>query len=143
MSGPVFRPHLIGLQPDRHLLILTVHHIVADGWSMGVLVQEIATLYEAFAQGQESPLPELPVQYADYAVSQREWLQGEVLEEQLSYWREQLSGAPAVLGLPADHVRPAVKSYRGARERLELSAELTAALKGLSREQGVTFRFLA
>src|SRR6185503_5537677 len=136
--GPLLRTKLLRLAEDEYVALVTMHHIISDGWSMGVLVQEIATLYQAFSQGQPSPLPELPVQYADYAVCQREWLQGEVLEEQLGYWREQLSGAPAVLGLATDHVRPAVKSYRGGAERLELSAGLTAGLQALSREQGVT-----
>ncbi len=137
-NGPLLRARLLRLGVEEHVLLLTMHHIISDGWSMGVLVREVGALYEAFAQGLPSPLTELAVQYADYAVSQREWLQGEVLEEQLGYWREQLSGAPAVLGLPADHVRPAVASYRGERETLELSAELTAGLKAVSREQGVT-----
>ncbi|MEK6283902.1 MAG: amino acid adenylation domain-containing protein, partial [Acidobacteriota bacterium] len=136
--GPLLRANLLRLAEDEHVALFTMHHIISDGWSMAVLVQEIVTLYQAFSRGQPLLLPELPVQYADFAKSQREWLQGEVLEEQLSYWREQLSGAPAVLGLPTDHVRPAMKSHRGARERLELSAELTVALKALSREQGVT-----
>ena len=137
-TGPLLRVKLLRLAEDEHVALLTMHHIISDGWSMGVLVHELATLYQAFSLDQPSPLPELPVQYADYAMSQREWLQGEFLAEQLGYWREQLSGAPAVLGLPVDHVRPAVKSYQGAHERLVLSAELTAALKALSREQGVT-----
>ncbi|HKU77526.1 MAG TPA: amino acid adenylation domain-containing protein, partial [Pyrinomonadaceae bacterium] len=137
-TGPLLRVTLLRLSADEHLLLLTMHHIISDGWSLGVLVREVGVLYRAFTEGLASPLPELPVQYADYTVWQREQLTKESLAEQLSYWREQLSGAPAVLELPADHMRPAVKSYRGARERLELSAELTAALEALSREQGVT-----
>ncbi|HKU72542.1 MAG TPA: non-ribosomal peptide synthase/polyketide synthase, partial [Pyrinomonadaceae bacterium] len=138
VHGPLLRATLLRLAEEEHVALFTMHHIISDGWSMGVLVQEIATLYQAFSLGQPSLLPKLPVQYADFALSQRAWLQGEVLEEQLSYWREQLGGAPGVLGLPTDHVRPAVKSYRGAHERFALSAELTAALKAMSREQGVT-----
>src|SRR6185369_11637025 len=137
-TGPLLRATLLRLAAEEHILLLTMHHIISDGWSLGVLVREVGALYRAFSEGSASPLPALPVQYLDYAVWQREQLTSEFLAEQLSYWREQLSGAPAVLGLPTDHVRPAVKRYRGARERLELSAELTAALKALSREQGVT-----
>src|SRR4029077_13356825 len=91
----------------------TMHHIVSDGWSLGVLVKEVAALYEAYAQGHESPLEDLRIQYADFAVWQREWLSGEVLSEQLSYWQEQLRDAPPVLELPTDRPRPAVQSFRG------------------------------
>ena len=136
-TGPLLRATLLRLAAEDHILLLTMHHIISDGWSMGVLVREVGALYRAFSEGSASPLPALPIQYADYAVWQREQLTNEFLAEQLDYWREQLSEA-AVLGLPADHVRPAVKSYRGAREHFALSAELTAALKTLSREQGVT-----
>ena len=87
------------------MLLCTIHHIVADGWSMGILIKELTSLYEAFSQGKPSPLPDLTIQYADYAHWQREWLQGEVLERQLSYWKQQLAGAPAVLELPLDHAR--------------------------------------
>src|SRR5262249_4410958 len=137
-TGPLLRARLLRLAAEEHVLLVTLHHIISDGWSTGVLVREVGALYEAFAQGLPSPLAELPVQYADYAVSQREWLQGEVLEEQLRYWREQLSGAPAVLALPTERVRPAVPSYRGERETVGLSTALTAGLKELSRAQGVT-----
>ncbi|WP_411704655.1 non-ribosomal peptide synthetase, partial [Edaphovirga cremea] len=137
-TGPLLRARLLRLSAEEHMLLLTMHHIVSDGWSMGVLVREVGALYQAFTEGLASPLPELTIQYADYVLWQREHLTDERLEEQLTYWREQLSGAPAELGLPTDRVRPAVKSYRGARERLELSAELTGALKALSRELGVT-----
>jgi len=111
---------------------------VSDGWSMGLLVREVAALYKAYQEGQESPLEELAVQYADYAVWQREWLAGEVLEGQLEYWRRQLAGAPAVLELPTDRPRPLVQSYRGATSEFRLGAELTTALKELSRRSGVT-----
>ena len=114
-----------------------MHHIVSDGWSLGVLVKEVGALYEAYSQGDESPLAELRLQYADYAVWQRGWLQGEVLEQQLSYWLEQLAGVP-VLELPVDHVRPAVQSYRGATQSLVVGKEVLAELKELSRREGVT-----
>ncbi|MGB7951165.1 MAG: amino acid adenylation domain-containing protein [Candidatus Binatia bacterium] len=136
--GPLFRATLVRLGEDDHVLVLTVHHIVADGWSMAVLNGELAVLYEAFRHSEPSPLSELPIQYADYAVWQREWLQGEVLDGQVSYWKKQLEGAPAVLDLPTDRPRPAVQSYRGARSSFELSKELTEQLKALSRKENAT-----
>ncbi|MFL6199847.1 MAG: amino acid adenylation domain-containing protein [Thermoanaerobaculia bacterium] len=114
-AGPVLRSTLLRLAPAEHALLLCVHHIAADGWSLGIMVQEIAALYRA------STLPELPVQYADFAVWQREWLQGEVLERQLSYWRKRLEGAPR-LDLPTDRPRPAVQGFRGALETLRQPA---------------------
>ena len=104
---------------------------------MGVLIREVAALYEAYSQGEESPLTELPIQYGDFAVWQRDWLQGEVLERQLGYWRGQLGELP-VLELPADRARPALQSYEGASVGFRLSAEVSAGLKELSRREGVT-----
>src|SRR5262249_49669939 len=100
--GPALRAHLLELDAQEHVLLLSMHHIVSDGWSMGVLVRELSALYEASVVGRESPLPELPVQYADYAEWQRTWLSGEELERQLDYWRERLTDLPP-LNLPADH----------------------------------------
>ena len=137
-QGPLLRTTLLRLGEEDHILLLAMHHIVSDGWSGGVLFQEITALYEAFSTGKPAPLPELPVQYADYAVWQRGWLQGEVLEKQLSYWRERLSGAPPVLELPTDHPRPAVQSFRGARQSVMLSKSLTEALRTLSQREGAT-----
>ncbi len=137
-QGPVFRTTLIRLGEDDHVLLLAMHHIVSDGWSIGVLYRELAVLYEAFSRSQPSPLSELPIQYADYAVWQREWLKGAQLERQLSYWKKQLEGAPGVLNLPTDRPRPAVQSYRGARRSIELSKELTEGLRALGREEGAT-----
>jgi Condensation domain len=137
-KGPLFRSQLLRLGEDDHVLLLTMHHIVSDGWSMGVLHRELSVLYEAFSRSQPSPLPELSIQYADYAVWQREWLQGEVLESQLSYWKKQLGGIPAVLDLPTDRPRAAVQSHRGGRQTIELAKELTEGLKALSRKEGVT-----
>ncbi|HEV8722247.1 MAG TPA: amino acid adenylation domain-containing protein [Candidatus Binatia bacterium] len=136
--GPLFRTTLLRLGEQDHVLLLTMHHVVSDGWSMGVLHRELSELYRAFISAQPSRLPELPIQYADYAVWQRQWLQGEVLDRQLSYWRKQLEGIPAVLNLPTDRPRPAVQSFRGKRQTVELSKELTEGLKALSRKQGVT-----
>ena len=109
------------LEEEEHVLLSTIHHVAADGWSTGIFFRELGALYEAFSQGRPSPLPELPLQYADYAVWQRGWLQGDVLDRQLTYWKERLAGAPAVLELPTDHAHPAVQSYQGAKERLTLS----------------------
>ena len=133
----MLRVKLLRLSDEEHVVLLTMHHIVSDGWSMGVL-KEVATLYEAYSQGAESPLPELPMQYADFAVWQRGWLQGEELERQLAYWREQLGGELPRLELPTDRERPAVPSYRGAQLGFRLSPEVSAGLKELSRREGVT-----
>ena len=137
-TGPLLRAGLIRLSAEEHIAALMMHHIISDGWSIGALVKEVRALYEAYSTGKESPLAELPIQYADYAVWQREWLQGAVLDEQLSYWRRQLRDAPAVLELPTDRPRPRVQSYRGAHEMFEVSAGLTNELKALCRREGVT-----
>ena len=136
--GPLFRTSLLKLGEEEHVLLLTMHHIVSDGWSMGVLMRELETLYNAFHNDQPSPLPELPIQYADYAVWQREWLQGETLQRQIAYWKEHLGGAPALLELPADRPRPPVQSFRGAVQRAGLTAALTQGLKGLGQREGAT-----
>src|SRR5215510_12261349 len=136
-SGPLIRAKLIRLAEDQHMLMVNMHHIVSDGWSMEVIIGELARLYQAFTQGQESPLPELEIQYADYAVWQRGWLQGEVLEIQLQYWKEKLDGV-AVLELPTDRARPAVAGDQGASESFRWSEELTTGLRRLSQREGVT-----
>ena len=136
--APLLRVWLLRRSAEEHVLLCTVHHIISDGWSMGLLVREVAALYGAFAGGTDVPLPELTVQYADYAVWQREWLQGSVLEEQISYWREQLAGAPTVLELPTDRPRPVMQSFAGTLHRFELSRELSEQLNALSRREGVT-----
>ncbi|HEX5707564.1 MAG TPA: condensation domain-containing protein, partial [Pyrinomonadaceae bacterium] len=137
-EGELLRVKLIKLGDTEHVAVMTVHHIASDGWSMGILTRELAALYDAFTQGEPSPLPELPVQYADFAVWQREYLSGEVLEEQLSYWRKQLAGAPPVLELPTDRPRPAVQTFRGAKHPINLTRELTAELKALGQREGAT-----
>ncbi len=137
-AGPLFRLRLFRLGEQEHVLAVTLHHIISDGWSLGVLTRELGALYTADLRGEPSPLPELAVQYADYAAWQREWLQGEVLEEQLSYWRRQLAGAPPVLELPADRARPPVQSHRGSRVSMQLDAETTRMLKALSRRHNTT-----
>ncbi|MFL6284301.1 MAG: amino acid adenylation domain-containing protein, partial [Pyrinomonadaceae bacterium] len=137
-EAPLMRAQLLRLSEEEHVALFTMHHIVSDGWSMGVLVKEVAALYEAYSRGEESPLPELPIQYADYAVWQRQRLQGEVLDAQMSYWRGQLGGELPILNLPTDRPRPAVQSHRGAHEVVKLPVELAEALKELSRREGAT-----
>lgn len=136
--GPLVRTTLVRLGQEDHVLLLTMHHIISDGWSVGVLFRELGTLYEAFSQNKLSPLRELPIQYADYAVWQREWMQGEVLDEQLRYWRERLGGELPVLELPTDRPRPAVQSFRGTFRHVALPKELSARLKEFSQREGAT-----
>ncbi len=136
-AGPLLRATLLRLGDDEHVLLLTMHHIISDGWSMGVLVSEVGIFYEAFATGRPSPLPELSIQYADYAVWQREWLQGAVLEKQLDYWKQQLGGAET-LQLRTDRERPAVRMYRGARCAFELPEEVSQQAKALGQREGAT-----
>lgn len=133
----LLRAKLLRLDTDEHVLVLVIHHIVFDGWSLGVFIQELATLYEAFAIALPSPLSELSIQYADFALWQRQWLQGEVLETQLAYWKQQLADLP-VLQLPTDRPRPVVQTFRGAVEFLMLPKSLTEALKALSQGSGVS-----
>ncbi|HVG07687.1 MAG TPA: amino acid adenylation domain-containing protein, partial [Thermoanaerobaculia bacterium] len=135
--GPLWRATLLRLSEGEHLLLLILHHTVTDGWSMGVFARELSAIYEAFAGGLLSPLPELPIQYADFARWQREWMSGAVLEGQLAYWRRQLEGAP-VLELPSDRPPPRVRASRGASQSLELSRPLAVRLEELARREGVT-----
>jgi amino acid adenylation domain-containing protein len=137
-TGPLLRVTLLRLADDEHVALFTMHHIVCDGWSVAVLVRELSALYGAYVEGRESPLEELPIQYADYAVWQRGWLRSGGLEKQLAYWRRQLDGAPPVLELPTDRPRPAVPGGRGARQSFTLGRELTDALSALSRQEGAT-----
>lgn len=133
-TGPLLHLKLLTLQETEAILLLMLHHIVADGWSLGVLLRELGTLYAAFSLGQPSPLPELPIQYADFAQWQRQWLQGNVLESQLAYWRQQLKQMP-VLELPSDRSRPPVPTYRGATQPFALSQPLTQAIEVLSQQE--------
>jgi amino acid adenylation domain-containing protein len=137
-TGPLLRVTLLRLAPDRHLELLTLHHIVADGWSLGVLAREIETLYASFSAGLPPALPDLPMQYADFAVWQRRTLAGDVLDRLLAWWTDRLAGAPTVLELPADHPRPAVRTARGARVESLLPEALATDLRGLSRKRGTT-----
>ncbi len=135
--GPLLRVKLVRLEEREHVLLANMHHIISDGWSSAIMVREFSQLYQAYVQGKESPLPELNVQYADYAVWQREWLQGEVLEKQLTYWRQQLAGLEP-LDLPADHARPVVMRQWGASTAFSVGKVLSAKLNELSRQKGVT-----
>ncbi|NOK15149.1 non-ribosomal peptide synthetase, partial [Corallococcus exercitus] len=126
------------LGQDSHLLLVTMHHIVSDGWSMGVLVREVAAFYEAFSAGRAPTLAPLPVQYADFAMWQRGWLQGEALDAQLGYWKQQLSGAPSALDLPTDRSRPPVQSRRGATVDVHIPSQVSQALKALAQGEGAT-----
>jgi amino acid adenylation domain-containing protein len=136
--APLIRCSLIQLSETDYVFCINMHHIVSDGWSIGVLVQELSALYSAYCAGNLSPLPELEIQYADFALWQRQWLSGEVLEQQLEYWVAQLQGAPELLQLPTDRPRPSVQTYRGATHSFSLSVELTQQLQALSRQTGST-----
>src|SRR5215475_5511103 len=133
----MLRALLLRLADREHILLLVTHHIASDGWSGGILWRELGNLYGAFSRGEPDPLPELPIQYADYAIWQRQWLQGEALETQLSYWRKQLNGV-AALQLPTDRPRPVLQSFNGAKQSLVLPVDLSEALNNLSRREGVT-----
>jgi non-ribosomal peptide synthetase component F len=137
-EGPLLRAVLVQLDAREHVILLTMHHIVSDGWSMGVLIHEVTVLYESFSRSLPSPLPELTVQYADYAQWQREWLRGETLEAQMGYWRYQLANIPPPLQLPGSRQSPAKQTYRSREQYLELPASLTDEIKAFSRQQGVT-----
>jgi amino acid adenylation domain-containing protein len=136
--GPLVRARLLRLTDREHVFVLLIPHIISDGWTMSILYRELAALYEAFSAGKPSPLPELPIQYADYAVWQREWLQGEVLDELLSYWQKQLAGAPPTLELPTNRPRSASQTFRGSRYRFAFSQSLTEEIKALSQQEGTT-----
>jgi amino acid adenylation domain-containing protein len=136
--GPLIRTGLIKIGEQESIFLLTMHHIVSDGWSIVLFFKELSVFYQAFSNDKASPLSELPVQYTDYAAWQREWLRGEVLAQQVSYWKNQLAGELPVVELPADHPRPAVQTYQGARAILTLSTELTQAVVAFSRREGAT-----
>ncbi len=138
-TGPLLRATLFKIDEHDHALVVNTHHIIIDRWSIGVLSQELGTLYEAFVAGLPFPLPELPIQYADYAVWQREHMAGETLERQLDYWKQQLHGAPPLLQLPTDRPRHAVEDFWGSLHKQPLPPDLAKDLRSLSRKNGVTF----
>ena len=135
--GPLFRISLLRLEKLEQILLLTMHHIISDGWSMGLFIREMALLYDASLKAEPAMLPALPLQYADFAYWQRQWLQGEVFEAALSYWQQQLAGIPT-LQLPTDRSRPAIPTLRGAHRSVTLPRSLTESLKELSQREGVT-----
>ncbi len=135
---PLIRATLLQQAQEEHILLITFHHIIFDGWSMGVFIQELAALYQAFSTGQPNPLPELPIQYTDFAQWQRQRFQGERLQSQLAYWKQQLGDELPVLKLPTDRPRGAIQTFRGAKEVLILPRTLSDALKALSQREGVT-----
>ncbi|MDT0478079.1 condensation domain-containing protein, partial [Streptomyces sp. DSM 41014] len=136
-ADALLRVSLVRVAEEDHVLVLSMHHIVSDGWSIGVLTRELGELYAAALHKQDAQLPDLPVQYADFAIWQRQWLQGEVLDRQLGYWREQLTGLEP-LELPTDHPRPAERTGKGASQDFDIPAELTTALRTLATSTGTS-----
>lgn len=136
--GPLIRATLVRIDAQQHVFLVVMHHIVSDGWSLVLFFQELSTIYAAFSRGEQSPLPDVAIQYADYATWQREWLQGDVLQSQISYWKSQLAGELPVLELPVDRPRPAIQTHPGHRVTLALPAELTQAVMALSQREGAT-----
>ncbi|MEL6161695.1 MAG: condensation domain-containing protein, partial [Cyanobacteria bacterium J06627_32] len=137
-KGPLLRVGIVRLEENVHLLLVTMHHIISDGWSLGVFVKELTELYGAFSQGMPSPLPELEIQYGDFADWQREWLQGDSLEAEVSYWKDKLAGIPPAIHLPTDYARPAVQTFQGETFVLRLPQALTHSLKALCQETNTT-----
>ncbi|AFZ01579.1 non-ribosomal peptide synthetase [Calothrix sp. PCC 6303] len=137
-SDRLLRIKLLRLSQQEHIVLLTMHHIISDGWSIGVFVEELAKLYQAFSNGKPSPLLPLPIQYVDFAAWQRQWLQGEILETQISYWLKQLENTPKLLELPTDYPRPAIQRFQGATYSFDISKELSTALNKFSQQQGST-----
>ena len=137
-TGPLFRTTLLVLSAEEHILLLTMHHIISDGWSIGIFVRELMELYEAFVNNRPSTLPPLAVQYVDFAVWHREWLQEEVFAKAVSYWKEKLAGAVSLLELPTDHPRPPSQGFAGARQPLVIPQELTESLRQLAEQQNAT-----
>src|ERR1700741_182011 len=137
-AGPLLRATLLLLSAEEHILLLTMHHIISDGWSIGILVRELIELYESFVDSRPSMLPDLPVQYVDFAVWHREWLQGEVLDKSVSYWKEKLAGVPSLLELPTDRPRPPSQTFSGTRYPIAVSQELTESLKALAEQHNAT-----
>jgi len=141
-TGPLFSTHLIRLNAQQHILLMNMHHIISDGWSIGILIGELNHLYNAYSQNQEPKLAPLTIQYTDYAAWQRKWLEGEILEHQLRYWKEKLADPPELLELPTDYPRPAVMRYKGRLLQTTLPTELVQGLHQFCREQGVTLYML-
>ena len=138
VQGPLLRLVLVQLSEQKHVLLFTIHHIAGDGWSLSVIIRELSALYQAFSMGKPASLPELPIQYADFTLWQRQQLQGEKLESQLSYWKQQLANAPPLLQVPTDRPRPPVQTYQGTRQSFLLAKNLTQSLKAIAQKAQVT-----
>src|SRR5262249_15587391 len=136
--SPLLNVTLFRMAESEHILLITTHHIIGDGWSLSVFFREFTALYSAFATGKQVTLPELAIQYADFAEWQRGWLQGDVLGKQLGYWNKRLGGKLPILALPTDHPRPAVQTFRGSRSAAEVPAALLAEINAMARREGVT-----
>src|SRR5262249_51044257 len=136
--GPLLRALLVRISVAESRLLVTMHHIVTDGWSMELFSNELAVLYEAFRTSRPSPLPDLPLQYSDYAVWQRKWLEGKTSQEQLAYWKQKLAGAPALLDLPWDRRRPSIQSFEGSNHPFALPEHVSQDVLAFSRREGVT-----
>ncbi len=141
-TGPLFKAKLLQLKDDQFILLLNMHHISSDGWSIGIFIRELCHAYLTFSQGQKPTLEPLPIQYSDFATWQRNWLQGAVLETQINYWKKQLKDAPPRLELPTDYPRPPIQSYKGSHYSHTLTPELTEQLKTLSQQEGVSLYML-
>ena len=137
-KSPLLRVTLLRLEPEFYLLILTIHHIIMDGWSMGIFIKELSALYQAFSTSSPTPLSDLTIQYGDFTIWQRQWLTEEVQQQQLDYWKQQLADAPLLLDLPTDYPRPSVQTFSGALKEFKLNSNLTAQLKSLSQKLGTT-----
>ncbi|MEM7797449.1 MAG: condensation domain-containing protein, partial [Cyanobacteria bacterium P01_C01_bin.118] len=137
-KGPLLRSRLLHLDTDSYILCLCLHHIIADGWALGIIIRELTALYEAFQVHHPNPLPPLGIQYVDYGIWQRDWLEGEHSQSHIQYWQQQLQGAPTVLELPTDYPRPPVQSTQGGRQAVALTPKLTQALKDLGKSEGAT-----
>ena len=142
-EGPLIRPVLVRLEPEKHFLVLTMHHIIADGWSIALLFREVTTAYAAITKGEAPDLPELPLQYSEYAQWQREYMSGDVLSGEIEFWKRKLAGAQPLLELPLDHARPATAGWHGATEELNVPAETLARLKALAQTEGSTLFMVA
>ncbi len=141
-TGPLITLRLLKLAAEEYILLINMHHIISDGWSCGVFVKEMTTLYRSYVKGETSPLPQLPIQYIDFSIWQRDWLKGEVLEQHAKYWKKQLRGAPTLLELPTDYPRPKKQMYQGSTEKFKITKDLSDQLLALARKEKVTLTML-
>ena len=137
-EGKLVREKLLRMGKKEHLVVMVLHHIIADGWSLGVMMRELGELYERYRQGERSELKEVEIQYADYAIWQRKWLQGAILDRQIDYWKQQLAGMSGILEHPTDYPRPVMEKFDGGQESFAVSRKILQSLKALSREEAAT-----